>query len=102
LGVTRKLLSASTAGLIDWKSDKERVAASNKKIERQSKKQTKLLKEQVDVLRQQVAQPAPAPQVSAAAPAGPPAGWMVDSADATLLRWWDGSRWTEHTQPRAT
>lgn len=30
----------------------------------------------------------------------PPADWYPDPAgDPTLLRWWDGNRWTEHTQP---
>lgn len=26
-----------------------------------------------------------------------PAGWYPDPADASRTRWWDGSRWTEHT-----
>ena len=26
-------------------------------------------------------------------------GWYPDPADAQRVRWWDGSRWTEHTQP---
>jgi hypothetical protein len=30
-------------------------------------------------------------------PAGPPAGWYPDHAGQQ--RWWDGTRWTEHTQP---
>lgn len=25
-----------------------------------------------------------------------PAGWFPDPYDATMLRWWDGARWTEH------
>lgn len=45
MGVIRKSMSFSTLGLVDWKSDKERIAASSKKSERQAKKQTKLLKE---------------------------------------------------------
>jgi hypothetical protein len=32
-------------------------------------------------------------------PAGPPPGWYDDQTDATRLRWWDGSAWTEHTTP---
>ena len=26
-----------------------------------------------------------------------PPGWHQDPDDPSLLRWWDGSRWTEHT-----
>ena len=29
-----------------------------------------------------------------------PAGWYPDNQDAALLRWWDGTQWTAHTQPR--
>lgn len=32
------------------------------------------------------------------APALPPAGWFHDPSTAQT-RWWDGTRWTEHTQP---
>ena len=32
--------------------------------------------------------------------AGPPAGWLPDSANPDQLRYWDGSRWTVHTAPR--
>jgi len=27
------------------------------------------------------------------------AGWYTDADNAALIRWWDGSSWTEHTQP---
>jgi|SRR5579875_2021666 len=30
----------------------------------------------------------------------PPPGWHPDPADPSYWRWWDGSRWTEATQPR--
>lgn len=40
------------------------------------------------------AQPAAAPAQPAASP---PAGWFPDPHGAARLRWWDGSRWTEHT-----
>lgn len=45
---------------------------------------------------QEATQPvAPAP---VATPQGPPAGWYPDQQDPRMKRWWDGSRWTEHTQ----
>ena len=28
------------------------------------------------------------------------AGWYDDEADAALLRYWDGARWSPHTVPR--
>jgi hypothetical protein len=31
-------------------------------------------------------------------PAGPAAGWYPDPAGHPVLRWWDGTRWTEQTQ----
>jgi len=30
----------------------------------------------------------------------PGPAWFDDPGDPRLLRWWDGSRWTEHTSPR--
>ncbi len=27
------------------------------------------------------------------------AGWYTDPTDPRLIRWWDGSAWTDHTQP---
>lgn len=29
-----------------------------------------------------------------------PPGWFPDPGDPSLVRWWDGQRWTGHTQPR--
>ncbi len=44
------------------------------------------------------ARPALPPPV-AQAPVTPAAGWYVDPTDSAILRWWDGSTWTEHTRP---
>ena len=34
-------------------------------------------------------------------PGGPPGpGWYPDQADPSVVRWFDGARWTEFTQPR--
>lgn len=32
-------------------------------------------------------------------PSRPAAGWMVDPHDPGMLRYWDGSAWTEHRTP---
>ena len=53
MGVIRKTLSVSTVGMIDWKSDKERIAASTRKTKTAARKTNKLLKEQNKLLKQQ-------------------------------------------------
>ena len=35
-------------------------------------------------------------------PGAPPAGWLLDPDDPTLLRWWDGSAWGDFRRPRET
>ncbi len=41
------------------------------------------------------------PSVPSAPVAEQAAGWYPDSADAALLRWWDGTQWTDATHPRS-
>ncbi|WJN63457.1 hypothetical protein [Streptomyces phage phiScoe56] len=53
MGVIRKTASLSTFGLIDWKSDKERIATSTRKAKSAQRKTNKLLKEQNKLLKQQ-------------------------------------------------
>ena len=31
-----------------------------------------------------------------------PLGWYTDYADSSILRYWDGAQWTEHTHPATT
>ncbi len=40
-----------------------------------------------------------APSTTAGAP---PAGWLQDPDDATMLRWWDGSAWADFRKPAGT
>lgn len=44
MGLFRKSLSVSTLGIIDFRSDKERIARSTRLIRRSTKKQTRILK----------------------------------------------------------
>lgn len=39
------------------------------------------------------------PDHRADAAAGPPSGWYVDPNGLQVLRWWDGTKWSPHTQP---
>jgi hypothetical protein len=100
MGITRKILSASTIGLIDWRSDKERVARSARRTDKGIRKQNKLIERQIQLEQAAQAQAAHAPAPSPVAPQLPPAGWMPDPHQPSMLRWWDGQRWTEHTQQR--
>jgi hypothetical protein len=111
MGLIRKMMSVSTAGAVDFRSDKERTAAYTKAAKKQAKEQTGLMRQQAaqqaahmravkqaQVAPQQAAQPttpghSPTPQL-------PPAGWYPDQADASLVRWFDGTQWTDFTQPR--
>src|SRR3954447_15948017 len=34
--------------------------------------------------------------------AAAPAGWYQDGRDPSLMRWWDGTKWTDHTHRTAT
>lgn len=52
MGITRKMLSVSTLGLVDFRSDKERTAAYTKEQAKQARKQTKLLKQQAKAQRE--------------------------------------------------
>jgi ribosomal protein S11 len=51
MGLTRKILSVSTLGAVDFRSDKERAAAYARTAKRHAKKQTKLLKEQTKLAK---------------------------------------------------
>lgn len=45
MGITRKMMSVGTLGLVDFRSDKERTAAYTKATKKAAKEQTKLMAE---------------------------------------------------------
>lgn len=51
VGVTRKTLSMLSFGLIDFRSDKERIARSTRKVDKGVREQNRLLAEQNRQLR---------------------------------------------------
>lgn len=51
MGLTRKVMSLSTLGAVDFRSDKERTAAYTKATKKQTKKQTKLMKQQAKLAK---------------------------------------------------
>lgn len=102
VGFTRKLMSVSSMGLVDFRSDKERTAAYTQAAKREAKKQTQLMRQQTEAARatQQAAERASAAIPPATpAPQLPPAGWYPDPKDQSVVRWFDGTQWTDFTQP---
>lgn len=112
MGFTRKMMSISTAGLVDFRSDKERTAAYTRQAKREAKKQTELMRQQTRLMQAQqrtaqrpaagvpvpaVPQPTVPPQGQAAPPPppGPPAGWYPDPSGAKTLRFWNGGMWED-------
>lgn len=92
------MTSLSTLGAVDFKSDKERTASYTKASAKQAKEQTRLMREQAAAAR--AASTAPVKPSPAPAPQLPPAGWYADKEDSSMDRWFDGTQWTEFTQPR--
>lgn len=83
MGLFRKVTSLSTLGLVDFRSDKERTARNTARAGRAIRSQNRLIREQ---MKQSAGQW--------------PAGWYPDPSNPSLVRWYDGKKWTENVQPR--
>lgn len=110
MGLLRKTMSVSTAGLVPYRNKEERAAKYTKQTRNaaralvaQQAVDLQVQREQAEGVRQLNAQ-AEARRVEAAhqsqqqhrvAASGPPPGWYQDP-DGELTRWWDGTAWTEH------
>lgn len=120
MGLIRKAASVSTAGLIDFRSDKERIAKNTKKAYKaqqdgnviaaqQLAAQQAMLQAQLrarmnppaaPIVATYVAsvslppptQPVQAPALASAQPTAP--GWYPDPLGTSPSRWFDGERWT--------
>jgi hypothetical protein len=53
VGITRKFMSVLSMGVIDFQSDKERMARSARLNKRATKRQNRLIKEQNKLLKRQ-------------------------------------------------
>lgn len=115
MGMTRKLLSTCTGGLIDFRSDRERVARSARKTLRETRRLRRIQSQEpravtagaqgwptTEVGRVAARYIAAHDQQVRAAVATPlsvvgPPGWYSDPGRPSVSRWWDGTRWTGNT-----
>ena len=88
MGVFRKTASVLTVGLIDFRSDKERIARyarqTRNAVRAQSQGQMRHVYEQQLIANQR---PSTAP------------GWYPSPDGLACLRWFDGAQWTSYTAP---
>lgn len=103
MGITRKALSLSTAGMVSWRSKGERVERFTRQTRNAARAQVAQQAMSLEQQRQLVNQgdvSAVRAEVQDMRTDLPLAGWFADQLDPSLLRWWDGFQWTNVTRPR--
>ncbi|MBJ7451428.1 MAG: DUF2510 domain-containing protein [Blastococcus sp.] len=110
MGIIRKTMSFGTVGVVSYRSKSERAAKYAKQTRNAARAQVVQNGLMLETQRQMVngidhanvreeVRDMRAPV--APTPAAPPAGFYSDpQGDASLLRWFDGSQWTDMTKPR--
>lgn len=111
MGITRKVMSIGTLGLVKYRTDSERQALYAKQTRNAARvnnaQNMQLIELQRDQLAaEQLAQTMRATQVAAAmslqtqraAPPSLPPGWYADPSDSRALCWWDGMQWLRETK----
>lgn len=96
MGLIRKAMSVGTVGIVDFRSDKERIAAYTKASKKQAKKQTEIMRRQLAAQQRELVVAGQAPSEAVVQPTPTPAGWYPNG---NCLRYWDGIQWTNHAHP---
>lgn len=88
MGIIRKTMSLGTAGLVDFRSDKERIARSTRKTSKEAREQTKLMQQQLEMQQQaMLQQQATGATARIQTPAGrPPMTERLQQLDALLAQ----------------
>lgn len=88
MGVLRKTLSISTGGLVDFRSEEERIARNTRFEARAARRAAAELRRQAELAARGIASAAPGGEL-------PPPGWHEDPLGGHRYRYWNGFTWTE-------
>lgn len=110
MGIFRKTMSFGTMGVVSYRSKDERAVKYAKQTRNAARAQVVQNGMMLETQRQMVngidhanvrEEVRDLRSPMAPAPAAPPAGFYSDpQGDASLLRWFDGTQWTDMTKPR--
>lgn len=102
MGIIRKTISISTAGVVPFRNTDERTAKYTKQTRNAARAQVVQQGVNLDLQRQQLAALNHANVREEARPNTTPANWYPDPGNPAFVRWYDGAQWTSHVQPANT